>query len=228
MMSKIAYVPSVVVCLSQIIQFTSSDRNLLHVATTETDVAESVSRIHIVEKLIPRPMKHEATNTNIETFVGAVSFSTFISPETRKRMRASGILSTFMLNERDQLFSLILSMVCLAIKPSETAATMKSTQKAYADIEENTSKFTYKTAPQTIPKSATKDFGVGNALPRNKYSLMANATGVKDLTAMKVSKGARCITSIPASKSAKKLTVSGTNAIAISFVSGSTVTNPMT
>ena len=50
---------------------------------------------------------------------------------------------------------------------------------------------------------------VGKALPRNRYSFSENTTGVSDFTAMNVSNGARCITSIPANNSAKKLTVSG-------------------
>lgn len=76
-----------------------------------------------------------------------------------------------------------------------------------------------------MPTSASADLGVGSARPRNRYSFNENTTGVSDLTAMNVSNGARCITSMPASNSAKKLNVRGRNANAISFVSGSTVTN---
>ena len=224
-MSKIAYVPSIVVCLSQITQFTSSERNLLQVATTETEVAESVSRIHIVEKLIPNPMKHVAAKTYNALLVTSVSFRLTASPDTVNRASANGALSTLMLNDLDQLFSLILSIVCFAIKPSETAAIMKSMQNPYALSEEKISKLTYMIAPTTIPVNASADFDVGKALPRNRYSFSENTTGVSDFTAMNVSNGARCITSIPANNSAKKLTVSGMNAIAISFVRGSTSTN---
>ena len=38
--------------------------NLLQVATTETEVAEMASRIHIVATLMPRPMTHDATNSD--------------------------------------------------------------------------------------------------------------------------------------------------------------------
>lgn len=142
MIAKIAYVPSMVVCLSQIIQLTSSEMNLLHVATTETEVAESVSRIHIVEKLIPSPMKHVAVKTPSAFDVNVVSMSAVLSPESANSTTASGMLSTLMLNDLDQLLSGILSIVCLAIKPSDTAATMKSAQNAYAVAVEKMSRFT--------------------------------------------------------------------------------------
>ena len=96
MIAKIAYVPSMVVCLSQIIQLTSSEMNLLHVATTETEVAESVSRIHIVEKLIPSPMKHVAVKTPSAFDVNVVSMSAVLSPESANSTTASGMLSTLM------------------------------------------------------------------------------------------------------------------------------------
>ena len=107
-MSKIAYVPSIVVCLSQITQFTSSERNLLQVATTETEVAESVSpNPHRREA---HPQSHETRRSqNIQRFVvTSVSFRLTASPDTVNRASANGALSTLMLNDLDQLFSLIL------------------------------------------------------------------------------------------------------------------------
>ena len=63
MITSTAPSPSLVVCLFQMTQFTSSRMNLLQVATTDTDVAEMASRIHIVATDIPRPMTHDATNS---------------------------------------------------------------------------------------------------------------------------------------------------------------------
>ena len=222
MIIKIAYVPCTVVCLSQINQFTPSERNLLHVATTDTDVADSVSLIHIVEKLMPRPITHDDTSNITDFVVNCTFIKSSYSFDDKNKPCASGILSRLMMNERDQLFNGILSIVCLAIKPSATAAVINTAQNAYAAGDENTSTLTYVTAPTTMPVNAKSDFTVGNARPRNTYSFNANTTGVTDFTAMNVSNGARFITSIPAKSNKKKLKVSGTNATAICGVNAST------
>ena len=118
----------------QMTQFTSSLMNLLQVATTDTDVAEMASRIHIVATDIPRPMTHDATNS--------VTVFALHSLSSRKKCRcsfdasicaaASGIERTLMLYDRLQLFSFTFSIVVFATRPSATAATRNSAQNAYA------------------------------------------------------------------------------------------------
>ena len=108
--------------------------NLLHVATTDTDVALIASLIHIVATNIPRPMIQDATNSVIVFVLHSLSDlqKCKCSLLTNICAAASGIDKTLMLYDRLQLFSFTFSMVVFATRPSDTAATKNSKQNMYA------------------------------------------------------------------------------------------------
>mmetsp|Transcript_7195 Transcript_7195/g.17878 ORF Transcript_7195/g.17878 Transcript_7195/m.17878 type:complete len:205 (-) Transcript_7195:466-1080(-) len=200
MMTNTAHNPSAVVCLFQMTQLTSSEMNLLHVATTDTDVALIASRIHMVATDIPRPITHDATSSDI-VFVDHCTLASKAcpcSPIMSNCARARGMESTLILYERLQLLSFTFSMVVLATRPSLTAATRKTAQNMYALVLAKASTFTYCAAPRTIPTSAAAERKFGSDRPKKRYSHTQNSTGVMDLTVMNVSRGAYFITSMPA------------------------------
>mmetsp|Transcript_13248 Transcript_13248/g.56001 ORF Transcript_13248/g.56001 Transcript_13248/m.56001 type:complete len:213 (+) Transcript_13248:266-904(+) len=211
MMTSTAQRPSEVVCLFQMNQLTSSEMNLLHVATTETDVADSASRIHIVATDIPRPMTQDATSRVIVLMLHSFFSSPIWSISSASSICASarGMDRMLMLYERDQLFSGTFSIVVFATRPSDTAAMRNRPQNMYALKEEYASTLTYAAAPNTMPTSAKEDFQLGSARPRKRYSHAPKSTGVIDLTVIKVSSGAYFMTSMPAYRSAKKVMTSG-------------------
>ena len=121
----------------QMTQLTSSEMNLLHVATTETEVADSASRIHIVATDIPRPMMQDATSRVIVLVLHSFFASCIWSISSASSICASarGIDRMLMLYERDQLFNWTFSIVVFATRPSDTAATRNRQQNMYAFTE---------------------------------------------------------------------------------------------